>query len=133
MRIHNYALKSGISRTHEFERKKLASYAVNCGIKCGHNCLYCSSGTMLRMHPGFKKYGENPFRFGYAIVDPTAPDRVAQDARRIKKRGLIQLCTITDIYAPEVMDPQQRFLGQAHIWVPESYITQKASRQKAKK
>ena len=56
---------------------------------------------MLRMHPGFKACRENPFGNGYAIVDPTIPDRVARDARRIKKRGLIQLCTTTDIYSPE--------------------------------
>lgn len=101
MKIHEYPLKVGINHTKEFEKKQLASFAVNCGIKCGHDCLYCSSGALLRTHPAFKTCGETPFGHGYAIVDPTTPDRVAKDAKRMRKRGLIQLCTITDAWAPE--------------------------------
>jgi len=37
---------------------------------------------MLRMHPSFKEAGEKPFDLGYAIVDPTMPDRVARDAKK---------------------------------------------------
>lgn len=101
MRNHTYAMTTGIARTPEFERKGLACYAINVGTKCGHNCTYCSTGAMLRMHPSFKKYGESPFDRGYSIVDPDTPERVAQDAERIRKRGLIQMCTIVDAYAPE--------------------------------
>ncbi|MFC1764988.1 radical SAM protein [Planctomycetota bacterium] len=101
MRIHHYPLKSGITRTPEFERKGLATHAINVGTKCGHGCLYCSTGALLRMHPSFKACGENPFEFGYAIVDPTTPERVAVDAKRLKDRGLIQLCTTTDSWSPE--------------------------------
>lgn len=101
MRIYEHPLKVGINRTPEFEKKKLCSYAVNCGIVCGHNCLYCSSGALLRTHPAFKACGESPFGHGYAIVDPTTPDRIVRDARRMRNRGLIQLCTITDAWAPE--------------------------------
>ena len=82
MRIHHYPLKIGISRTPEFEKKGLASFAVNCGLKCGHDCLYCSTGAMLRCHKAFKELGENPFGFGYAIVDPTTPQRIAKDVKR---------------------------------------------------
>lgn len=78
MRIHNIKLKTGISRTSEFEKKKLSSFAVNCGLKCGHGCLYCSTGAMLRMHDGFKECGEDPFGNDYAIVDSTTPERVAR-------------------------------------------------------
>jgi DNA repair photolyase len=58
---------------------------------------------MLRMHPSFKEAGEKPFDLGYAIVDPRMPDRVARDAESIKpeNRGLVQLCTATDAWAPE--------------------------------
>lgn len=35
-----------------------------------------------------------------------------------------------DIYSPELPNTPKEFLGQAHIWVPESYISIKASRQK---
>jgi DNA repair photolyase len=104
IRVHVTTLKSGICKTPEFEKKGLASYAVNCGTKCGHNCLYCSTGAMLRMHRSFKEFGENPFINGYAIVDPTTPERVAKDAKRIKNRGMIQLCTTVDAWAPEAQE-----------------------------
>ena len=38
-----YPLKTGITRTREFERKRLATHAVNVGTKCGHGCTYCST------------------------------------------------------------------------------------------
>jgi len=40
MKIYEWELKNGISRTKEFERKDLATHAVNCGLKCGHGCKY---------------------------------------------------------------------------------------------
>lgn len=106
MRVHHHRLKTGINRTPEFERKKLARFAVNCGIKCGHDCRYCSTDAMLRMHVGFKERGESPFANGYAIVDPTTPERVARDARRTKRRGMVQLCTVVDAWAPEAQEHQ---------------------------
>jgi DNA repair photolyase len=113
MRVHHYPLKMGITRTPEFEKKGLASYAVNVGTKCGHGCLYCSTGAVLRTHRSFADCAENPFDFGYAIVDPDTPDRVARDARRIRERGLVQLCTLTDAWAPEALHYQlgRRCLG----------------------
>jgi len=101
MRIHHYRLKAGITRTREFEKKGLATHAVNVGTKCGHSCLYCSTGAVLRTHESFRVCGENPFGFGYAIVDPDTPERVTRDAGRIRSRGLVQLCTLTDMWAPE--------------------------------
>jgi DNA repair photolyase len=101
MRIHTTTLAKGISRTPEFLKKKLAGFAVNVGTKCGHGCMYCSSGSVLRMHPSFKQAGESPFASGYAIVDPDTPERVAHDASSMKKRGLVQLCTTTDAWSPE--------------------------------
>lgn len=102
-RVHTTTLKSGIQRSPEFAKKGLASYAVNVGTKCGHDCTYCSTGAVLRMHPSFKTASESPFGLGYAILDPQTPDRVADDARTIKlaHRGLVQLCTTTDAWAPE--------------------------------
>lgn len=109
MRIHTTILKRGIAKTPEFEKKGLAQFAVNVGTKCGHACSYCSSGAMLRMHPSFKKAGENPFALGYAIVDPTTPERVARDAAKLRQRGLVQLCTTVDAWSPEA---QQYGLGR---------------------
>jgi len=109
MRNHIYPMKSGISRTPEFERKQLCSFSVNIGVKCGHDCLYCSTGAMLRMHPAFKACKENPFGHGFSICDPTVLERVAKDAKRIKKQGLVQLCTTTDAWSPEA---KQHNLGR---------------------
>ena len=109
MKVYNHYLKNGISRTKEFEKKHLAEFAVNIGLKCGHGCAYCSTGAMLRTHKAFKILGESPFESNYAIVDPDAPHRVAQDACSKRQRGLIQLCTIVDAWSPEA---QQYQLGR---------------------
>jgi DNA repair photolyase len=109
VRVHITTLSAGIRATPEFAKKGLASFAVNVGTKCGHACTYCSTGTMLRMHPSFRAAGENPFEHDYAIVDPKTPERVARDASRIRTRGLVQLCTTVDAWAPEA---QQHDLGR---------------------
>lgn len=101
MKIYQTQQKSGIVRSLAFAEKQLAQYAVNVGTRCGHGCQYCSSPTLLRMHPSFKKIGESPFASGYAIVDPDTPQRVAKDAQKIQRRGMIQLCTTVDAWAPE--------------------------------
>lgn len=101
MQVYHATLRTGISRTREFERKGLASFAVNPGTKCGHGCTYCSTGAILRMHPSFSAVGRSAFDDGFAIVDPQTPDRVAQDARRLRHRGMIQLSTTVDAWAPE--------------------------------
>jgi DNA repair photolyase len=106
MKSYQTNLTTGITRTKEFERKHLASFAVNVGTKCGHDCLHCSTGALLRMHRSFKEAGQNPFGHGYAIVDPGTPDRVAADARRIKRRGLVQICTVVDAWSPEAQEHQ---------------------------
>ena len=104
VRVHRTALRAGIRPTPEFAKKGLASFAVNVGTKCGHGCLYCSTGAMLRMHSSFQAARENPFGHGYAIVDPGTPERVLRDAARIRKRGLVQLCTTVDAWAPEAQE-----------------------------
>lgn len=106
MKSYQTSLTTGITRTREFERKRLASFAVNVGTKCGHDCLYCSTGALLRMHRSFQQVGENPFGHGYSIVDLNTPDRVAADARRIKQRGMVQICSIVDAWAPEAQEHQ---------------------------
>ena len=73
----------------------------NVGVKCGHDCAYCSTAAQLRTHPSFRLTGEHPFELGYAIVDPDAPTRVHRDAGRIRDRGMVQLCTQVDAWAPE--------------------------------
>jgi len=104
MKVYHGRLKTGIARTKEFERKKLACFAVNVGTKCGHGCLYCSTGTILRMHPAFKAIGRSSFESGYAVVDPMTLARVTKDARCKTQRGLVQLCTTTDAWSPEAQE-----------------------------
>ncbi len=62
MKEYYYHLKTGITRTPEFERKGLATHAVNVGSKCSHDCCYCSSPSLLRCHQSFKKVGEHDIR-----------------------------------------------------------------------
>jgi len=104
MDIYNYTMTTGITRSPKFEQKRLAMYAVNPGIKCGHGCTYCSTGAMLRTHRAFKLIGRSPYDNTYAIVDPDTPNRVACDAKRIQERGMIQLSTIVDAWAPEAQE-----------------------------
>ena len=59
---------------------------------------------MLRTNPVFKRLGLSPFDNLYAIVDPDTPKRIAYDACKKKKRGMVQLCTIVDAWAPEAQD-----------------------------
>ena len=61
MQVYQTNLRSGISRSKEFERKKLAAFAVSIGTKCGHGCRYCSTGTLLRMHHSFAQTGRSSF------------------------------------------------------------------------
>jgi DNA repair photolyase len=109
LRIHRYPLAAAIHRSPEFAKKKLADFSVNVGVKCGHACTYCSSGAVLRCHSAFRVLGENPFKNGYAIIDPDIPEKVAAESRRIRKRGLVQLCTTVDAWCPAA---QQHDLGR---------------------
>ena len=95
-------LCSGISRSKAFEEKGLAQYAVNVGLKCGHACTYCSSNAMLRIQ--LSKLGIKGFNKDCCVVDPDTPTRVAQDAKNKRNRGLIQLCTTVDAWAPEAQE-----------------------------
>jgi DNA repair photolyase len=106
MKKHLTTLLTGIEPSPEFAKKGLAEYAVNIGTKCSHDCLYCSTGSLLRMHLSFKEAGESPFSFGYGIIDPDTPERVARDAKRIRNRGLVQVCTTVDAWSPEAQDHQ---------------------------
>ncbi len=107
--IYKCSLSKGISRTKEFERKKLANFSVNVGLKCLHDCAYCSTGAMLRTHPVFQKIGKSSFEQGYAVIDSDIASKVAQDAKSKRKRGLVQLCTTVDAWGPAA---QQYGLGR---------------------
>lgn len=63
----------------------------------------------MRTHHSFKDAGESPFQFGYGIVDPETPARVAKDAVKRSKRGMVQISTTVDSWSPEC---QQFNLGR---------------------
>jgi len=109
MQTYTYELSTGIRPTPEFAKKKLADFAVNVGLKCSHDCTYCSTGAMLRTHGAFKELGRSPFDSGYSIIDLDIPEKVAEDAKRKRNRGLVQLCTTVDAWAP---DAQEHDLGR---------------------
>jgi len=103
-KVYTSNLKAGINRSKPFEKKKLCQFAVNVGTRCGHGCVYCSSPSLLRQHDSFQQHGLNAFDFGYSIVDPDTVIRVQTDAKRKRKRGLIQLSTTTDAWSPEAQE-----------------------------
>ena len=103
-RIHYVDLASGIRRTPEFEKKGLATHAVNIGLKCSHDCRYCSTGASVRTHKAFKAAGESPFGFGYALINVNMPEKITKDAPQIPKTAVVQLCTTVDAWAPEAQE-----------------------------
>jgi DNA repair photolyase len=109
MKNYKYILSNGIRPSPEFAKKGLAEFAVNVGLRCGHDCTYCSSRAMLRCHEAFKHLGEHAFDVGYSIVDPDIVEKVTDDAKRLRRRGLVQICTTVDAWAPEA---QQLQLGR---------------------
>jgi DNA repair photolyase len=109
LETHTCSLSRGISRSKEFEKKGLAQFAVNIGLKCLHDCAYCSTGAMLRTHTVFSRIGRSSFEQGYAVVDPDIATKVAHDAKHKRQRGLVQLCTTVDAWCPAA---QQYGLGR---------------------
>lgn len=104
LEIYECSLGKGISRSKEFEKKGLAEFAVNVGLKCLHDCKYCSTGAMLRTHSIFKKIGRSSFEQGFAVLDPNIASKVAHDAASKRKRGLVQLCTTVDAWCPAAQE-----------------------------
>ncbi len=105
VRVHLIQYKTAIKRNVSFEQKGLAKFSVNVGLKCGHDCTYCSTGAVFsgpRTPPAFKLHKVKPSSRGYAMVDPSIAERIAKDAKcHRKNRGLVQVCTTTDAWAPE--------------------------------
>ncbi len=101
MKDYTYHTTGGIRPSPEFARKGLSQYAVNVGLRCGHDCTYCSSRAMLRCHKAFKELDREAFTTGFSIIDPDIVTKVAADAKRLQRRGLVQLCTTVDAWAPE--------------------------------
>ena len=91
----------GIERTKEFEKKGLATYAVNVGLGCGHGCYYCSSPSLRRTHPEFQRLELSPYTTGIAIVDPKTPERLRENIPALTEEDVVQICTLDDAWSPE--------------------------------
>lgn len=96
---------TGIKKSDEFARKKLATYAANPGLRCGHNCLYCSSPSLVRHHRAFQNIGRSAFEQGFSAIDPNIWKLVKRDAAKTKmsKRNIVMVSTIADSWAPEAL------------------------------
>ena len=105
MEIKEVKRKVSITRSNEFEKRKLASHALNVGLLCGHGCLYCSTPTMMRtqktIFKNIKGSSFKAFQAGIAVVDPDTPERIAEKARLLKASDTVMFCTYTDGWSPE--------------------------------
>lgn len=99
----------GIVRTPEFQKKGLATYAVNVGLGCGHGCYYCSSPSLRRTHPEFQRLEQTAFTTGIAIFDPKTPERLRQNIPTLTEEDVVQICTLDDAWSPEA---RQHNLGR---------------------
>jgi DNA repair photolyase len=100
--------KSGITRSVEFQKKTLATHALNVGDMCGHGCLYCSTPAIRRTQPNlFSDFGGSSFKAfaaGEAIVDPATPERLSRDLAKLTPADTVMMCTLTDAWSPEAQE-----------------------------
>jgi len=100
--------KCGITRSPEFEKKTLATHALNVGLLCGHGCLYCSTPALLRtrskLFPEYDGSAFKAFAAGAAVVDPNTPDRLGRELAALKPTDTVMLSTLTDAWSPEAQE-----------------------------
>ena len=94
------ARKSVLSESPEFQRKGLGTHTAEVGWKCDIDCGYCSSASTYRQQAVFKAIGRTSFETGYAVIDPTAPDRLSNRLRRLRPEDTVILCSKTDGWSP---------------------------------
>lgn len=103
-KVYTVSLRAGIRKTPEFAKKGLATHSVNVGLLYGHGCRYCSTPAMVRAHNAFREMRLSAFTEGMAVVDPYAPERVRREVGRLREGDVVQMCTITDAWAPEALE-----------------------------
>lgn len=104
MKIEEFKRKISITRSKLFEKRRLATHALNVGLLCGHGCLYCSTPAMMRTQQFFKQINVTSFQAfqaGIAVVDRDTPVRTAESARRLGPDNTVLFCTCTDGWSPE--------------------------------
>lgn len=110
--IKEFQRSIGVTKSDEFNKKKLANYAINGGLICGHGCIYCSTPSLLRTHALFREMGVSSFRFfeqGGSVVDPWTAIRVGRQINKLTAEDMVMISTITDCWSPEA---QKHNLGR---------------------
>lgn len=99
--VHEYSVKSGIRPTPKFTEKGLAEYSANVGLRCGHDCAYCSTGASNRCARAFAELGLNAYEFGYAIdADPGSGVSRITGARLTTSLAAFGVTPISTRHAP---------------------------------
>ncbi len=101
LNVYQHKLVGGISATPEFERKGLATHAVNVGLGCGHQCSYCSSPSLRCRLPAYGELQINPYGSGFAVIDPKSADRISKDKPKLTADNTVMLSTCDDAWSPE--------------------------------
>ena len=104
MKVREFERKVGITKSPEFNKKTLATHALNVGLLCGHGCAYCSTPSLIRTHDYFKKIGKTSFEVfgeGGAVVDPSTPDRIDSELKKLKPTDVLMISTTSDCWSPE--------------------------------
>ncbi len=101
LNIYKHALEGGIQASPEFEKKGLATHAVNVGLGCGHQCTYCSSPSLRCRHPAYGKLQINPYDRGYAVIDTKTAERILKDMPKLGAGDTVMLSTCDDPWSPE--------------------------------
>lgn len=97
----------GLTASPEFTKKGLATHAVNFGLLCGHGCAYCSTPALMRTNPFFGEQNTTSFKMFQSktvVFDPWTAIRVSKKVHTLTSKDIVMLSTVTDPYAPEVVE-----------------------------
>jgi DNA repair photolyase len=101
LNVYQHKLEGGIKESPEFERKGLATHAVNVGLGCGHQCSYCSSPCLRCRLPAYGEIQISAYDRGFAVIDPKSGDRISRDKPKLTAEDTVMLSTCDDAWAPE--------------------------------
>ena len=103
-KVQEFQRSVGVTKSDEFNKKQLATHAINGGLLCGHSCAYCSTPSLLRTHALFRDMGISSFQYfenGGSVVDPWTAIRVGRQIGRLSADDMVMISTITDCWSPE--------------------------------
>jgi DNA repair photolyase len=106
LNVYIHKLEAGINETPEFEKKGLATHALNVGLGCGHQCAYCSSPSLRCRLPAYGQMQIGPYDRGFAVIDVETDKRILKDMPKLDAGNTIMLSALDDAWSPEA-----RFYG----------------------